>query len=173
MRIGILGGTFNPVHNGHLYIADKAFKKLHLDKVIFVPAYVSPHKKKPVGTRPLDRLEMLRLVIGSDGRFDVSAYELKKRSTSYSIDTVRFLKKKYGKNSKLFFIIGADSVRGLRKWREIRSILKLARFVAFSRTEKDVSSTDIRERLRHNRPIKALVPGEVSAYIEKKGLYRK
>lgn len=189
-RIGILGGTFNPVHNGHLHLATHALKKLRLNKVIFIPAYIPPHKKIYDKVKTSDRLRMLRLAAKGKRRFAISEYEMTRKGTSYSIRTAKFLKAKFGKNAKLFFLIGADSLAGLKKWKGIDALMELLQFVAFSRPgfgmkrglkgviklaipKKNVSSEKIRRLVRKGRPIGGLVPGNVLLYIKKKGLYKK
>lgn len=188
MRIGILGGTFNPAHNGHLYVARQALKRLRLNKVIFVPAYIPPHKKLSGGAKVSDRLKMLRLATSGERRFSVSEYEIRKKSVSYSIKTVRFLKKKFGKDSELFFLIGSDSLIGLKRWKNVKELLRLLQFAVISRppfnikndvtgviklkaSGKDISSTRIRKFLKEGRPITRFVPKNVHKYIKRRKLY--
>lgn len=188
MRIGILGGTFNPVHNGHLYIAKQALKKLHLDRVIFIPTYIPPHKKIEGRVKANDRLHMLRLAIKGKEKFTISLYELRKRGKSYSIKTARYIKKKYGKFSKIFFLTGSDSLAELKSWKNIAKLMDMLEFVVLSRPGfkikkgslnilkinipgKDISSTRIRRLLTEKKSIKGLVPKEVFNYIKKKNLY--
>jgi len=187
-RIGILGGTFNPVHSGHLHMAGCALKKLRLDRVIFVPAYIPPHKRIHPGATAKDRLRMLRLAVSGKRKFEVSRYELRKKGTSYSVRTVAHLAKKYGKNTKLFFLIGADSVPGLSKWKDIGRLRKIVSFAVAPRAgykisrsrpgiiklkmpEKDVSSTAIRRLVKKKKGISSLVPAEIRRYIQGKNLY--
>ena len=188
MRIGILGGTFNPVHNGHLYIAGQALKKLSLDKIIFIPTFIPPHKKIKDGIKPADRLHMLKSAIRGKRGFSVSEYEMRKKGTSYSIRTVKYLKKRYGKNTGLFFLVGADSAAGLGKWKSAPKLLALLQFVVVPRKgfkinvafpgvrrlalpKKDISSAGIRKLASSGRSIKGLVPACVSDYIKRKKLY--
>lgn len=189
MRIGILGGTFNPVHNGHLYIARQALKRLKLDRVIFIPAYIPPHKKIFGNVKPGDRLRMLNLAIAGNKCFKTSSSEIKRKGKSYSINTARYFKRKFGRGSELFFLIGGDSLKGLKKWRDFLKLSKLVRFVVFPRPGftsrsknlsitgvkvpgKDISSTGIRRLAGRNKPIKGLVPGRVLSYIKDKQLYK-
>jgi len=190
MRIGILGGTFNPVHNGHLHVARQVLKKLGLNRVIFVPTYIPPHKKIAGNAKPADRLAMLKLATRGQRQFSVLDYEIRQRRTSYSIRTVSFLKSKFGKNARLFFLIGADSLPGLNKWKNIKKLRGLAQFVAVPRhghnlcscpssvielniKKKKASSSNIRFYIRNRKPVGGLIPREVLSYIEKKGLYGK
>ncbi len=187
-RIGILGGTFNPVHDAHLYIAKQSLKKLRLDKVIFIPAYIPPHKKIYGNVTTNDRIRMLRLAISGEKRFAISLYEIRKKGKSYSIKTIRSLKRKYGKRARLFFLIGADSLKGLPGWKDAGGLLKLAQFVVVPRPgfavrsrpagilkvyipKKDISSTKIRRLLREKRPIKRFVAKRVYRYIKEHKLY--
>jgi len=188
MRIGILGGTFNPVHNGHLYIAKQALKKLGLDKVIFIPAYIPPHKKLRGNVKSRDRVRMLRLAVTGEKRFALSEYEIRQKGASYSIKTARFLRRKFGKAARLFFLVGADSAKGLGRWKKSAALLKLLQFVVFPRpgfkqpaapklvmTIKmrgiDVSSTKIRNLIKAKKPIHHLVPRKVRSYITTNHLY--
>ena len=187
-RIGILGGTFNPVHNAHLHIAKQSLKKLRLDKVIFIPAYMPPHKKIYGNVATNDRIRMLRLALKDEKRFAILLYEIRKKGKSYSIKTIRFLKRRYGKRARLFFLIGADSLRGLPRWKDAGGLLRLAQFVVVPRPgfamrspapgilkvyipKKDISSTKIRRMLKEGKSIKAFVPEKVYRYIEEKELY--
>ena len=188
-RIGIFGGTFNPVHNGHLHAARQALKKLRLSKIIFIPTYISPHKKISGGATVGDRLRMLRLATGENSRFSISLYEIKAKGKSYSVKTARFLRKRYGKRAELFFLIGADSLAGLSRWKEPSRLFKLLRFAAFARPGfkpgkyppnilkvqvpgMKVSSTAIRRLARSGKSVRGLVPHKVFRYIEKRKLYR-
>jgi len=198
-RIGILGGTFNPAHNGHLHVARQALKKLRLSKVIFIPTYISPHKKISGGATVEDRLRMLHLATGENSRFSVSLYEIKAKGKSYSVKTARFLRKRYGKRAELFFLIGADSLAGLTRWKEPSRLFKLLRFAVFARPGfklnagppaprlrraspsnilkvqvpgKKVSSTAIRRLARSGKSVRGLLPHKVFRYIEKRKLYR-
>lgn len=188
MRIGILGGTFNPVHNGHLYIAKQALKKIRLSKVIFIPCYMPPHKRILGKVTVRDRLRMLRLAIAKERRFSVSLHEIHKRGTSYSVDTLRHMRKRFGKKADIFFIIGADSQADLSKWKNISGILSIARFVVAPRKGLkmgraaipatylkiaccDASSSRIRALAGKGKPVGHLVPQAVNAYIRSNKLY--
>jgi len=189
-RIGVLGGTFNPVHNGHLYIARLALKKLKLNKVIFIPTFIPPHKKVSQNVKASDRLKMLRLALGKKTRFGISTYEIKKKGKSYSIRTALYLKRKYGKDTKLFFLIGSDCLKGLSKWKNVKKLMRIMQFVVIPRPgHKDVrtfgdirrinipmnsvSSTKVRCALRKNRSASNFLPKSVEDYIKRKKLYAK
>ena len=188
MRIGILGGTFNPVHNGHLHIAKESLKKLRLDKVVFIPAYIPPHKKVSGDIAAGDRLKMLRAALKNKKDFVISSYELKQKGRSYSIKTAKHLKKKYGACAKLFFIIGSDSLKGLGKWKNIKGLRKILQFAVVPRPgfrmraagrailkinipKKDISSTRIRNLIKSKGSAKAFMPKEVHDYIKRKKIY--
>lgn len=190
MKIGVLGGTFDPVHTGHLVLVQECWYALGLDKVLFVPANISPFKRSSKAVSPADRLNMLRLALEGDRRFGISTYEIDKGGVSYTVDTLRMLKEEYGAEAELFFLAGSDSAGGMSEWKDMGKMLELATFVVASRpgaVESDtggikaervdipligVSSTMIRERVRKRQPIDHIVPPEVVAYIRNKGLYR-
>jgi len=190
MRIGLLGGTFDPIHTGHLVLAQECWHKLNLDKVIFIPAYIPPHKELESDVAVSDRLNMVRLALESDDRFEISSYEIDKKDTSYSIDTLRYFSEKCGDEDELFFLLGADLVEGLSAWKEPEELFELACFVVCTRPgwdessqykdriqyieipSIDVSSSMIRARIKNREPIDYLVPEVVVKYIRNKGLYR-
>jgi len=189
MKIGILGGTFNPVHNGHINLAREAVRHLGLDRLIFMVAYISPHKEMPDGVSASDRVEMVRQAIQGQERFEVSTYEIEKKGKSYSIDTVRWLRSQSDSSAEVFFITGSDSIKDLPSWKNIDDLLLLSKFVVATRpgyplegvpekalrmniVPNALSSSDIRERIRKNLPIEGLVPDQVKDYIVAKGLYR-
>jgi nicotinate-nucleotide adenylyltransferase len=180
MRLGILGGTFDPVHVGHLAAARAAAACLELDRVLFVPAGVPPHKRGHAS--PEHRFEMTRLATAGEPMFSVSRIELDRPGPSYTVDTLRALQ-----GDELFFICGADAIRDLPNWREWEQLPKLARFVAVARPGVtgppvpyatyiripgvDVSSSEIRERVAAGLPITGLVAPAVEAYIHEHRLY--
>ena len=189
-KIGILGGSFDPVHSGHLYIASQALKLLKLDKVIFVPAYIPPHKKSAKQASPSDRIKMLRLAIRGNKKFSLSLYEVKSRGTSYSYRTAKAFRKKYGFRYSLFFIIGADMLRDLKKWKSYAELKKIVHFVVVSRPgfkikssierqivlkipSKNISSTEIRSAAKRKKRLNRYAPERVANYIKAKGLYVK
>jgi nicotinate-nucleotide adenylyltransferase len=186
-RIGVLGGTFNPPHYGHLVLAQESLKKLHLDKVIFIPTYISPHKKIR-DDNAYKRYKMAALACAGNPKFEVSNIEIKKRKVSYSVNTLRELKKKYGKDAELFFITGSDSLNELESWKEVGEVLKLANFIVANRpgspvkklrkkvkaieiSAPDISSSMIRERVRRRLSIENLVPDSVRNFILRHKLY--
>ncbi len=188
MRLGVFGGTFDPIHVGHLVAASEAASAFSLDRVIFVPA-ARPWQKASYAT-PEDRMLMTVLATGGDQRFEVSRIELDRRGPSYTVDTLRTLKDFYG-DVELLFIGGADALRNVATWYEPEAVMRLARLIAVTRPGYplvapditsgdvelldmpgiDISSTDIRERVRTGRPIDHLVPERVVGYIRDNGLY--
>lgn len=188
MRIGILGGTFNPVHSGHLHMAKVALRKLRLRAVIFVPTFIPPHKRVRANISAEDRVRMLQLALEGNKRFTISLYEIRRKGISYSINTIKYFKKKYGSNAELFFLIGADSLMGLKTWKSIKRLLELAQFVVIPRPGfnakkapsniieirtlgKDISSAAVRKLIKKGRSIKRFVPKKVFRYIKRRGLY--
>lgn len=189
MRIGILGGTFNPIHNAHIRLAEEAKEILKLDKVIFIPAYIPPHKKDPDIADSRIRYEMIGLAIKNRKGLEVSDIEIKRKGASYSVDTLKLLKKKFGPESELFFITGSDYANELSAWKDIGEIFKLVNFVMANRpgfpikntpdkvqvlkiNDMPVSSTDIRRKIKNKESISDSVPEKVAEYISKKGLYK-
>jgi nicotinate-nucleotide adenylyltransferase len=188
VRIGLFGGTFNPIHNGHLNLAKEAKAKLNLDKVIFIPSYIPPHKSIDGLTGAEDRIRMIELAIGDTKGFEISRYEIEKKEKSYSINTVEYFKAKYPDDTKLFFLIGEDSSDGLASWKDANKLFKLCRFVAFNRPgfqgkehpgvkkvniePLDISSTRIRKAVKDKKSTRALIPVAVEDYIKSKNLYK-
>ena len=132
-RIGLLGGTFNPIHNAHLAIAREARKTLGLDRVVMIPSGDPPHKPPQGVASAKDRYEMVRLALGSDPAFAISDVEVRRPGKSYSIDTVRFLQQEYGKDTRLYFLIGLDAFLEFPTWHEPDTLLRLCSFVILSR----------------------------------------
>lgn len=194
-RVGVMGGTFDPVHTGHLVTADEARHACELDEVLFVPAG-HPWQKADTEVAPAeDRYLMVVIATASNPAFTVSRIELDREGPTYTLDTLRALKAERP-GAELFFITGADAILQILSWREPEAVLREARFIAatrpgydLERLEKElpagledrvtvmeipalaISSTDIRRRAREGRPIRYLVPAGVAAYIEKTGLY--
>jgi len=188
MRIGILGGTFNPIHMGHLILAEEARLKLKLEKVVFVPAFVPPHKNSTEVISAKDRLEMVRLAIEDNPAFEVSTFEIDSKKKSYSIDTLKEFRGIYGEDAELCFITGSDSLKDLFSWKNINDIFKISKFIVANRpgypmkdvpkevdtvviTPIEVSSLDIRKHLMEGRSIRYLVPEKVRKYIQDHKLY--
>ncbi|MEY3028662.1 MAG: hypothetical protein RL198_59 [Actinomycetota bacterium] len=188
-RLGIMGGTFDPIHNGHLVAASEVAAALKLDEVIFVPTG-QPSQKKTV-TESEHRYLMTVIATAANPRFTVSRVDIDRAGITYTIDTLRDLKSSYP-HDELFFISGADAIAQILAWRDIDSAWALAHFVAVSRpghamqlpagsADKisvievpalSISSTDCRERVASGKPVWYLVPDGVVQYIGKHGLYR-
>ncbi len=134
MRIGVLGGTFNPIHNCHLSIAEETRKRLSLDRIIFIPSHSPPHKVDHEMIEARHRYEMVRLAIQSHPAFEVSDLEIKRSGPSYSVDTVRSLRSLLGVKTELFFIIGLDAFLSIGYWKSAGTLLTLCAFVVISRT---------------------------------------
>lgn len=150
-RIGLFGGSFDPIHLGHTGVAERAADDWHLDKVLVIPAYRSPFKTE--GHAPMDndlRWKLVQLACANHPRLVPCAIELERGGVSYAIDTVRAVKEKHP-DADLFYIIGEDNVDGLPKWREAEALAALCRFITFPRTRE--SSTEIRRRLAAGEPI--------------------
>ena len=189
MKVGILGGTFDPPHHGHLIAAQDAIIDLELDKVIFIPAAVPPHKQRNNVTAPAVRLRMIEAATRDDGRFEVSDIELRRTGPSYTVDTLRELRAARP-TDQLFLLLGVDQVRDFESWREPKEVLKYAALVMLARagieddggrdiveqtvrvTRIDISSTLVRERVRAGRPIRYLVPAAVEKIIADERLYQ-
>lgn len=187
MKIGILGGTFNPIHVGHLILAEETRQKLNLSKIIFVPSFLPPHKEANSILSAKHRYKMVELAIKKNKFFQVSDIEIKRENKSYTIDTLRQLKREYPK-SVLFFIIGSDIIKDLSKWQDIKEVEQLAKFVIATRPgyplegvpedimpvhiqALDISAYEIRRRIKNNLSIRYLVPEEVRQYILRRRLY--
>lgn len=201
MRIGILGGTFNPVHIGHLIIAEEVYYRHGLSRVIFIPAGIPPHKGAENLTEAHHRYEMVKLATKDNDHFEVSDEEVSREGKSFTIDTVDANPERYGKDSDLHLIVGMDTVNELPTWKDIKRLSTLCRIVVVNRPgntlanldqlipvmgkEKveeikrihveippiGISSTDIRNRLKKGLHTRYIVPPEVRQYIEKHGLY--
>lgn len=185
MKIGLLGGTFDPPHIGHLIIAEEVRVKLQLEEIWFIPSYEPPHKQKAKSTIH-DRLMMLEQSIQDHKYFKIDTIELNRKGKSYTIDTVNTLKQKYP-NYQFYFIIGADMVEYLPNWKNIDELIELVTFVGVNRPGYQlesqypikiidapiihVSSSDIRDRVANKQSIKYLVKELVSHYIKEKRLY--
>jgi nicotinate-nucleotide adenylyltransferase len=133
MRIGLFGGTFDPIHWGHLRSAEEVREAFSLDRVIFIPASIPPHKKRRPTTSAEDRLQMVRLAIAGNPRFALSTVELSRPGKSYSIDTIRTFTKKQSVKDALYFLLGLDAFREIGSWKDVEEIFPLCHFIVTSR----------------------------------------
>ncbi len=183
-RIGLFGGTFDPIHLGHLILAYDALELLGLDRVIFLPATISPHKlSMPPLASPEDRLAMLQLATKGESKFSIDARELRREGPSYAIETVRALEKEIP-GATLFYLLGEDHHPTLHYWKESEELKKKVTFAFFTRGSSapsysskltrrvDISSTEIRERSARSLSILPFLPTPVFEYLEKKSLYQ-
>ena len=191
-RIGIFGGTFDPIHLGHLIVARQAAEKLGLDQVVFIPAGQPPHKGGEKLSPARDRYQMVRLAVRGDGLFRVSDIEIRSKNASYTVNTLKALKSKY-KTAGLFLLLGMDQAVLLSTWKEPKELFDLATVCVLSRpgffrneveprwrkmlrflpvSLIDISATVIRDRVRRSQPIRNLVPESVSRYIKNKKIYQ-
>lgn len=185
-KVGILGGTFDPPHYGHLLIASEILSALKLDKIWFMPNQEPPHKKKSGLVTNEERLEMLRLAIKGNPTFGIQTIELERQGPSYTIDTMRMIHEQY-RNQQFYFIIGADMIEFLPNWQEIDELVKLVQFVGVERPTYshltkypilyvdvpafEVSSSMIRERLNSGLSVRYLLPDSVIDFIKERHLY--
>ena len=194
--IGIMGGTFDPIHYGHLALAEEAHYRFGLKRVLFVPCKQPPHKKDYQITDPEQRFEMTRLAIQDNPKFEVSRVELDRPGYSYTIDTVSALRQANPQVGSYYFITGADAILEILTWKEPHRLADLCQLVAASRPGYDlsafqervgedlarrihvlcvpgvdISSTDLRRRVSQGAPIRYLIPDSARAYIETRGLY--
>lgn len=200
LKIGISGGTFDPIHHGHLIMAQEIGEKLELDRVVFIPVGHPPHKPGSSVTDAFHRFNMVREAVGSNPLFEVSGIEVERPGYTYTVDTLEELKGRYRSDSEFYFIIGADTISQLVTWKRYRKVFAMCRFAAVMRHGFDrkkilgevqcledsfsarielidaplieISSTDIRERVKKGRSIKYLVPERVEEYIRENSLYR-
>lgn len=200
LRFAIMGGTFDPIHFGHLAAAEEVRQKLHCDKVIFIPSGNPPHKKGRILTDAALRYAMTSMAVISNPKFEVSSIEINRIGYTYTLDTVKQLTDNYGSDVELLFITGADAILEVETWYKADELLKLCSFVAVTRPGYDrskleqkiqylqskydsvifsidvpglnISSTDIRQRVIEGSSIKYLVPEAVEQYIYDNGLYK-
>jgi nicotinate-nucleotide adenylyltransferase len=196
-RLGVLGGTFDPIHHGHLVAAGEAHYQLGLDKVLFVPAGSPPHKPD----RPIlpgdQRLRMIELAIAGKAHFDTSRVDLDRPGPCYTVDTLRLLRGQWGPQTTLFFIEGVDSLSEISTWYQPQRLIELCELAVVERPGVqldlalldaqlpglrskihwvqmpglEISSSDLRSRVRDGRPISYLVPTSVETYIRQQGFY--
>ena len=184
LRLGLYGGSFDPVHHAHLILARQALEDLRLDRVIFIPAAESPFKPGSNAASAEDRLEMVRLATQGEPAFAVDSIEIYRQPPSYTIHTAKAYKAQYPKE-KLIFLVGEDHLESLPKWNDFDELLQIVNFAILSRSDLplradypvvrrrfDLSSTEIRHRVANNMPISYLVPENVVRYIREKNLYR-
>lgn len=198
-KIGIIGGTFDPVHYGHLILAEQARVEAHLDQVIFMPAMVQPFKMNVKTAEGEHRYAMLQEAVAGNPHFSVSRRELDSPEISYTINTLRDCKEEFGADTELYFIIGTDAFLNLEKWYAAEDLLEgfcfvigtrpgykeqelkamvgrlrdqyNSKFLEINNSEVEISSTDIKNRIREGKSIKYLLPEGVEKYIYKKKLY--
>lgn len=189
-RVGIYGGTFDPIHHGHLITAQAVKELRNLDKIIFVPSFISPHKEGFIVSEPQHRINMLKQAIDSTIYFDWSDFEIKRERVSYTIDTLSEMKKKY---DEIELIVGADNIKTFDRWKSPEEIIRLATLIVLRRRTDaesvssnnfinkavfletpriDISGTIIRQRVKQGLPIDFLVPQAVMKYIYDLKLYK-
>lgn len=198
-RYGVLGGTFDPIHNAHLFVAESVLEELNLDKIIFIPSGIPPHKADHKITRADHRLMMTALATNSNERFFVSPMEVNREGKSYTIHTMRELRDENFSAAEFYFIIGADAFIEIETWAMYEELLKITNFVVVTRLGSDdevldkiiekckhefgadiykvtipnleISSTDIRSRVEQGKRVEYLIPSAVVEYIKKYNLY--
>ncbi len=198
MRIGVLGGTFDPIHIGHLAAADEVRARLALERVLFIPAGLPPHKLHLQVTSTEHRLNMVRLAIADNPNFVLSRVDIDRFGPSYTMNTIELLRDEYGPGAELYFIMGSDSLAEFLTWHKPERLIRLCRIVALTRPGYrvdlkelehllpgaiarvqllempllQISGTDIQRRVRMGLSIKYLVPPAVAEYIQQHKLYR-
>ena len=198
MRVGVFGGTFDPIHIGHLVSAEEARVELELERIVFVPARLPPHKLDHVLSPVEHRLAMVELAIASNPYFAVSRVDIDRSGPSYTVDTIELLRDKWGPGVEIYFIMGSDSLLDILTWHNPQRLIRLCRFAVVSRPgyqvdldelddllpgvasrvqmlnapELAISSTDIQRRVREGLSIKYQVPGAVEDYIYQHKLYQ-
>ena len=199
-KIGILGGTFDPVHYGHIALAEDAVREAGLHEVVMIPARIQPFKQDREYASGEDRFNMLALAAGKDDHITVSKYELQQESISYTYLTLRHMQEFFGKDTRLYFITGTDSFLKIDTWMNAEELLTNYSYIigtrpgyrqdeyqealrritsaygteviSMNKTELDISATQIRQMVAEGKPINDLVPPEVERYIREHGLYR-
>lgn len=198
-KIGLMGGTFDPIHYGHLVLAEQVRTRFSLDMIYFIPVGIPPHKQEKKISCSKDRYFMTLLGTITNPYFEVSKIEIEDNNTSYTVNTIKKFKKIIDNNSELYFITGADAIYELETWKNVKELLGLCNFIAASRPGIDksklkekikilnekyngriietsvpalaISSTDIRDRIKKGKSIKYIVPESVEHYIYKNNLY--
>ncbi len=201
-RVGVLGGTFDPIHYGHLVVAEEVYAALDLAEMVFVPAGQPPHKPNRVVTAAEHRLTMLELAIASNPHFTISLVDLERSEPSYTVETLRLLRKQWGEQTAIYFVVGWDSLEELITWHDPAGVLELLSYLVAVRRpgynevsgycdtlearlpgikqrllvveapQLDISATDLRLRVAEGRPIKYQLPENVEQYIVQYDLYR-
>ncbi|HNS50443.1 MAG TPA: nicotinate-nucleotide adenylyltransferase [Anaerolineae bacterium] len=197
-ELGVLGGTFDPIHHGHLVAAQEAWWQLKLDRVLFVPAGIPPHKRGRRITSAVHRLRMVEMAIAGKPHFAVSRVDLDRGGPSFTLDTLQLLREEVGPDERLYFIEGADSLAEILLWHKPQAILELCDLAVVRRPGVtidlagldaklpglaarvhwvempwlDISSSNVRARVEQGRPISYLVPECVEAYVLEHALYR-
>ena len=187
-KIGLFGGTFDPVHAGHLIIAEWVLEELQLDHLFFIPAFLHPFHKRSDIAPAQKRLEMLQMALSGYKRFSADRVEIEREGVSYAVDTIRYFRKKY-EGAELFYLIGGDNLADFERWKEPQAIKKLTNLVVYERGSAivkagnkdilipqspfiDISSTQIRRRIADGKSCRSLLPPGVYDYIIENGLYR-
>ena len=194
-RIALYGGTFDPVHSGHLEVARRVSELFEIDEVVFIPAQLAPHKTGRPVTAPIHRYAMLALATQDDARLRISTFELDAPDRRYTVDTVAHFQRTFGEATELFFIMGADSWSEIRTWRDWERLLTMTNHIIVTRPGyemppapaelkerifftdavlKDISATNIRRLANEGRydELEQMVPGAVAGYIRKYRIYR-
>lgn len=198
MKLGILGGTFNPPHNGHLAIASQAQHQFSLDRILFMPAFLPPHKVEPEDAGHWQRYEMVRMAVSGHASWECSDLEIRRGGPSYTVDTLKSLQAEHP-GAELFLMVGSDNLLSLDSWREPERISAMATILAFERPGSplpgepddlrkrlklalnyrviegpaiDISSSQIRQLIREKKNASELVPPGVLSYIQAHGLYQ-
>jgi nicotinate-nucleotide adenylyltransferase len=191
IRLGVMGGTFDPIHYGHLVTAEEALHQFALDQVLFLPTGSPWMKEHEVVSPAEDRYLMTVIATASNPRFQVSRMEVDRDGPTYTVETLRGLRSERGAGTDLFFITGVDAMLEIFQWKDPAELFELAHFIAATRPGYDmgsfdpppgvtvmhipalaISSTDLRARVHDGRPIRYLVPEGVNSYVRKAGLYR-
>ncbi len=193
MKLGVFGGTFNPIHNGHILNARYIKNRYSLDTVLFVPSKHPVHKKLEGNISPTDRFEMIRLAVNREPGFDVSNIEIERSEKSFTIITIRQLLDIYS-GAEIFLLIGEDAFNEIDTWKDFGELIKLVAFIVMKRNSAfkykkgilkkvnnvifadnrviKISSSDIREKIRAGLPVNNLLPQDVENYIRERGLYK-
>lgn len=199
-KIGLFGGSFNPIHNAHLYIANRFLNYFNLDKVLFIPAYNSPFKKREeYFTGDQHRLRMLEIALEDYPFFKIENYELMRKEVSFTIDTINYLKNKYESETQFFLLIGSDQAVDFHRWKDWNNILKSVKLCIAARNSYqnifntevlnymennninfeildsvliDISANEVRNKIKNNFDISELIPEKVMDYIVINNLYK-